>query len=112
MDRPSFLFFVRAVLPDRVPKPRLDGLSRLGGQVSQRPLAVPAFTVQNGHGGLEWTRRATTMDRAEIGRISRRLVDWPQTAFAEIGAATATPTPKGTEDDFGFLGVHFDGPGC
>jgi len=49
MDRPSFLLFVRAVLPESPPpEARLGGLPRLVVRCSQKPLAVPAFTVQNG----------------------------------------------------------------
>lgn len=97
MDRPSFLFLVRAVLPEGVLKPRLDGIARLGGQVSQRPLAVPAFTVQNGHGDLEWTRRATTMDRAEIGRISRRLRKTQVARSNSQGRVRTRPSPSASE---------------
>ena len=47
MDRPSFLLFVRAVLPERVPRPCLGGPARVVVR-SHKPLAVLAFAVQNG----------------------------------------------------------------
>ena len=53
MDRPHFFFFVEAVLPES-PRKRGAGRARdIGGRVAQKALAVPAFTVQNGRGGLE-----------------------------------------------------------
>jgi hypothetical protein len=73
MDRPAFLLFVRAVLPERVPKPRLAGQRGWVVRSHKKSLAVPAFTVQNGHASSSVTRRATTVDCAEIGRISRHL---------------------------------------
>jgi hypothetical protein len=69
MDWPSFLLFVRTVLPGRAPKLRLDWLQRLVVRSYEKPVAVPAFTVQNGRADLEVTRRAPTIDRAQIGRI-------------------------------------------
>jgi hypothetical protein len=48
MDRPSFLLFVRAVLPEIVPDPHLGGPCEVGGQPHKEPLAALAFTVQNG----------------------------------------------------------------
>jgi hypothetical protein len=48
MDRPSFLFFVRAFLPERLFEGRLGWAPEVGRQVLTKTLAVPAFTVQNG----------------------------------------------------------------
>jgi hypothetical protein len=48
MDRPSFLLFVRAVLPEIEPDPRLGGPCEVGGQPHKEPLAALSFTVQNG----------------------------------------------------------------
>jgi hypothetical protein len=74
MDRSSFLLFVRAVLPERVTNPRLGGSARLIVRSRKKPVAVLTFTVQNGRVSSGATCRATTVDRAEIGLISRRLV--------------------------------------
>ena len=48
MDSFSFFLFVRAVLPEKAPEPRLDGLTGFAGQFSQKLLAVTAIPVQNG----------------------------------------------------------------
>src|ERR1035438_2698520 len=48
MDRPSFLLFVRAVLPVEAPEAPSGGLLRLVARFSQKPLAVPDSIVQNG----------------------------------------------------------------
>ena len=48
MDRPSFLLFVRIALPERGPEAYVGGAREVGGQISQKPLAVPVFIVQNG----------------------------------------------------------------
>src|SRR5882757_2004808 len=45
----SLLLFVRTVLPIETLKRRLDGLPRLAVRPSKIMLAVPVFTVQNGH---------------------------------------------------------------
>jgi len=73
MDRRSFLLFVLAVLLVKAPEAPSGGLPRLVARISQKPLAVPAFTVQNGGASSCVTRRPTTVDRAEIGRISPPL---------------------------------------
>ena len=73
MDKPSFLLFVRADLPDGPPKPWPGRAPEVDGEGSPKPLAVRAFTVQNGRAWSCVTHRAATTDRAEIGRIRRLL---------------------------------------
>ena len=63
-------FFVGAVLPERASEARPGGLPRLVVKLSQKPLAVPAFTVQNGRAKSWVTLCSTTVDRAEISRIN------------------------------------------
>jgi hypothetical protein len=75
MDRPSFLLFVRALLLVRVPKPRLAGSARVGGQVRQETSCGPCLDCAEWSCAVLPDRRTTPTDRAEIGRISRHLVD-------------------------------------
>jgi hypothetical protein len=74
MDRPSFLLFVRAGLPVRVPKPRLAGPARVGGQVRQETSCGPCLDCAEWWCAVLPDRRTTPTDRAEIGRISQRSV--------------------------------------
>ena len=76
-------FFVGAVLPERASEARPGGLPRLVVKLSQKPLAVPAFTVQNGRAKSWVTLCSTTVDRAEISRIN-----------AHIGEVHRVPVPK------------------
>ena len=48
MDRPHFFFSFELSYPARPLKRRLGGLSRLAVRLSKIPLAVLAFTVENG----------------------------------------------------------------
>src|ERR1039458_6785246 len=41
MDRPSFLFFVRAVLPERPPEASLGGAPEVGGQMLTKTSCGP-----------------------------------------------------------------------
>lgn len=75
MDRSSFPFSLELSYQREPPKPRPGGLPRLVVKLSQKPLAVPAFTVQNGRAKSWVTLCSTTVDRAEISRINGRLVD-------------------------------------
>ena len=78
MDTPSFLLFVRAVSPVKAPEAPSGGPLSLVVMFSQKPLVVPAITVHNDGASSRATGRATTVDRAEIGRISRPLGNWPE----------------------------------
>lgn len=70
VDRLHF-FFSFELSHLRVPKkPRLGGALEIGNQLSQKPLAVSTFIVQNGPSWSRVTRRATASDRAEISRLS------------------------------------------
>jgi hypothetical protein len=68
-------------------KPSLGGLPWFVGQLSKKSLAVPAFTVQNGHASCSVTHPAPTVDWAEIGRIRALYVQ-----------VTANSAKKATSD--------------
>ena len=70
MDRPSVLLFVRAVLPVKAPEAPSGGLLRLVARFSQKPLAVPAFTVQNMAG---WGPTDDPAFKAQQARIREGL---------------------------------------
>jgi hypothetical protein len=53
MDRPSFSFSFELYYQGKPPKPCLAGLLRLVVRFSEKPLAVPTFTVQNGGASFE-----------------------------------------------------------
>ena len=69
MDRPSFLFFVRAVLLEGALETPSGVASRFWRSGLQKPLAVPVLIVQNSRAWSSVTCRTTAIDRAEIGRI-------------------------------------------
>ena len=75
MDRSSFLFSLELSYQREPPKPRPGGLPRLVVKLSQKPLAVPAFTVQNGRAKSWVTLCSTTVDQAEISRINGLVGD-------------------------------------
>ena len=73
MDRPSFFISFEPVLPERALKPASGGLPEWGGQVAQKPLVVRVLIVQNDRVPPLLTQRATTANRAEIGRLCRAV---------------------------------------
>jgi hypothetical protein len=87
MDRSSFPFFVGAVLTRESPKAPSGRAPEVGGQVLTKPLALPAFTVQNGRAKSWVTLCSTTVDRAEISRINGLAVEVNQPASAPRSAA-------------------------
>jgi 4-amino-4-deoxy-L-arabinose transferase-like glycosyltransferase len=89
MDRSSFPFSLVLSYQREPPKPRPGGLPRLVVKLSQKPLAVPAFTVQNGRAKSWVTLCSTTLDRAEISRINAHPV-----ALNRKGQREASPTTR------------------
>jgi hypothetical protein len=83
MDRPSFFISFEPVLPERALKPASGGLPEWGGQVAQKPLVVRVLIVQNDRVPPLLTHRATTANRAEIGRLCRPLESWPDWSSPE-----------------------------
>ena len=56
----------------------------VSAQMQEKLLAVPTLIVQNDRVWSRVTRRANASDRAEIGRISQPLGEWPQTVFEKV----------------------------
>ena len=66
-------------------KPPLAEVPEVVSQLAQKPLAVRSFIVQNGPAWSSVTRRATALDRAQIGRLSRIIGRYP--GGRSLGAA-------------------------
>ena len=75
MDRLHFFFSFELSYLKSASESASGGAPEVCDQMQEKPLAVPTFIVQNGRAWSRVTRRATASDPAEIGRISRRLVE-------------------------------------
>ena len=73
MDRIHFFFSFELSYLAAPQEPSLGGVPEVGDQLPQKPLAVGAFIVQNGPTWSKVTRRASSLDRADISRLSPHL---------------------------------------
>src|SRR5258706_11467925 len=92
MDRPSFFISFEPVLPERALKPVSGGLPKWGAAGYTKPLVVRVLIVQNDRVPPLLTHRATTANRAEIGRLCRRLGHWPETTLWEASDPPEPPS--------------------
>ena len=70
MDTASFFFSFESYLPESVLRLASDGLPKASRLGVENTLAGPVLIVQNEACLLWQGKRATTPERAEIGRIS------------------------------------------
>jgi hypothetical protein len=72
-DRLQFFFSFELSYLKMPMKPRLGGLPKINDRLTQKPLATRTFIVQNSLARSSITRRATALDRADFGRLSRDM---------------------------------------
>jgi hypothetical protein len=107
-DRLQFFFsFELSYL--RVPtKPRLGGLPKISDRLSQKPLATRTFIVQNNRVWSLVTRRATALNRADFGRLSRVGGNGLRIANSSRGTRPGKTTSASRVHATSFLAAKFE----